>query len=798
VRTEDLHSYIAKFREWLNQQGAHSLRAEQESLLCTWRDELAAAERLLEERTELPIALLGPAQQGKSSLINALLGENVLPVGGAVGACTCVVTSVHHRPADGYRAEIDFISLGDWKAELMAMREALDSPLSDEDTNIDRDECLAAQEAALAKFRAVYRREPAGELSTILNDSALDLPEDIAWSMSAGQSVAIDEKSPLTLRNKVRRYLVGREQHDDGQFWPLISRVRIYGDFDVLSNGVVLVDLPGLNDPNPAREQVTKKYLEEARYIWLVCNSQTGIDRVFTQVLRDNGFLLRLFLEGRLEAFAVIATRIDDINLESVLSQMGVDPDDFDGNCSPALDFRRREIATHIQEHLLDIAEDIANRADSKQYQDTFLQRVRSIPVFSISTSAYLHAIDRMPLYKGMILEREESHVPSLIEHLHRITLEQSYRAQVEASFQRLCILHDQVRRFFLDQIRRIEVNSDEARREWDAFSHVADQTIHDGQDVLKQIRIRFEESLRERCLSFEQRLLDLEAKAAGSLHALFTSWRAINWRSLRAAVQRGGQWFSRALQREFNLNRDIARVYLDLLPFVWEEFFETHLAGLIEEVAAETQAELQRTAARLMGAMDMLRCQPAGIRESMETSLRTAEQSFELQSGKVRADLRAQIHRTRQRLSSGMIETASSFMQPAYSQAVQEPIGDGIQRRILEIITRHAKQHAPALFITMRQELAEGVDILQASMKPQLSRIVEYGEGILKAFQQNVASNQVVTPEQSDNLQAALNCLPESQVHDQPDPFRRESELGVTSINSSFAKPLVRAEPTG
>jgi hypothetical protein len=29
----------------------------------------------------------------KSSLINALLGENILAVGGAVGACTCVITS---------------------------------------------------------------------------------------------------------------------------------------------------------------------------------------------------------------------------------------------------------------------------------------------------------------------------------------------------------------------------------------------------------------------------------------------------------------------------------------------------------------------------------------------------------------------------------------------------------------------------------------------------------------------------------------------------------------------------------
>src|SRR4051812_36617839 len=97
MRSEDLQSYIERFREWIELQGAPSVQAEQPSLVAGWREELAAAERLLEERPELPIAFLGPSQQGKSSLINALVGENVLPVGASVGACTCVVTSVHHQ-----------------------------------------------------------------------------------------------------------------------------------------------------------------------------------------------------------------------------------------------------------------------------------------------------------------------------------------------------------------------------------------------------------------------------------------------------------------------------------------------------------------------------------------------------------------------------------------------------------------------------------------------------------------------------------------------------------------------------
>jgi hypothetical protein len=765
MSVEKLRDYIAEFRAWLDAHGEPSLQSQQASLIADWREELSAAERLLEAKPELPIAFLGPAQQGKSSLINALLGENILAVGASVGACTCVITSAHYRAGPHYRAEIDFISLKDWHTELVAMQEALASSPSEDDTDYDREEREAAQKTAQEKFNAVYRQETADDLADLLKDPHLGLPKEITEAMSSGKPIVVEEENALTLRNKVRRYLVGREQHEDGQFWPLISRVRIYGEFDALSNGVVLVDLPGLNDPNPAREQVTKKYLEEARYIWLVCNSQTGIDRVFTQVLRDNAFFFRMFIEGRLGAFSVIATRIDDINLEAVLAQMGFELEDFDGNYGAPLQFRRKEIAAHIQRNLLTIAEDIVARAGGSEHSEAFLQRVSSVPVFSISTAAYLHAEGRMKLYQGMQLAPEDTHVPHLIKHLHSITLEENYASQVEASYRRLQMLHERVRRFFLDLIRRVEQDSEEARREWNALGKVAEKAISEGATGLQHVRIRFEEALNQHCLAFEERLADLDSRAVIALKATFTSWEGINWRSLQAAVKRGGEWFSRATGRDINFNRDVTRAYLDLLPFIWEDFFGTHLSKLIAEVASATEDELQKTVARLKGALDMLHQQPDSIRESMEASLRAAAESFQLQCGQVGTALTAQIQRTRQSLSSGMVETASSFMGSAYVEAGNDPGGSGIKRRMLDTLARYAEQHAPSLFINMRQELAEGVTVLQTSMKPQLSKIVGYGESILGHFRQNMGGHQVVTPELRQKIQDTLDCLPQFAI---------------------------------
>ena len=39
--------------------------------------------------------------------------------------------------------------------------------------------------------------------------------------------------------------------------------------------------------------------------------------------------------------------------------------------------------------------------AEAPEHRGAFLERVRSIPVFSVSTAAYLHATGKMPLYRA-------------------------------------------------------------------------------------------------------------------------------------------------------------------------------------------------------------------------------------------------------------------------------------------------------------------------------------------------------------------------------------------------------------
>mgnify|MGYP003346352238 CR=1 FL=1 len=87
---------------------------------------------------------------------------------------------------------------------------------------------------------------------------------------------------------------------------------------------------------------------------------------------------------------------------------------------------------------------------------------------------------------------------------------------------------------------------------------------------------------------------------------------------------------------------------------------------------------------------------------------MRTAAESFTLQSGQIGAELVAQIQRTRQALAAGMVETAASFMSPAYAEAAAELEAylkdspaprnpDQVREKLRHLLCRGARLSAPA-----------------------------------------------------------------------------------------------------
>ena len=86
------------------------------------------------------------------------------------------------------------------------------------------------------------------------------------------------------------------------------------GPYPFLAGGLELVDLPGLNDPNEARVEVTREFLRTAPFVWVVFPMVRGITEDVQRILREEKLLRTLVLSGTYSALSLVGTKADDID----------------------------------------------------------------------------------------------------------------------------------------------------------------------------------------------------------------------------------------------------------------------------------------------------------------------------------------------------------------------------------------------------------------------------------------------------------------------------------------------------
>lgn len=91
-----------------------------------------------------------------------------------------------------------------------------------------------------------------------------------------------------------------------------IQSVYIEQPLDMLSNEIVLVDTPGLNDLEHARPEVTYQYLPKADVVFFVINSNMPLRKTELDFIRDD------LLEQGIEQVIIVLTRIDQLDDEEI------------------------------------------------------------------------------------------------------------------------------------------------------------------------------------------------------------------------------------------------------------------------------------------------------------------------------------------------------------------------------------------------------------------------------------------------------------------------------------------------
>lgn len=274
------------------------------------------------------LGVMGDSGCGKSSLINALIGEDILPRSCIGEACTAVPVEVRYNTGTNensrYRAIIHTITAEEWRTELeLLVREVIERNDSQ-----CQDHMTEEAQVAEGKIQVVY---PDVDIPKLTHALIPSLMCDRNITAYCGRKIEIAEPKVEDFINAIAPFIEGsvkknrRNLSHDAAKWPLIKRVEILCRAEVLQTGLVLVDLPGFSDSNCARQMVAQRYLSEVSAICIVADIKRAITNAVAKDLHGRGqSLKRKLLQGGIlddEHTFFVLTMTDVIDIEEVIQR---------------------------------------------------------------------------------------------------------------------------------------------------------------------------------------------------------------------------------------------------------------------------------------------------------------------------------------------------------------------------------------------------------------------------------------------------------------------------------------------
>ncbi|MFA9430731.1 dynamin family protein [Egicoccus sp. AB-alg2] len=668
TRAMALRSELAMLRQRVFTAGGAELPQPLAERLDSWSDRLHHVAAAAECVPSVRVTLLGGTGAGKSTLINAVLGERVLASNNS-RACTSAAIEVRHGPR--YTATVEFVTRRSWEAELERYRDELHTGREE-----GADGALPPGGEVERKLRSLFGQDAVASFSTSLSLTDLLEPPAVTEALSDGRRT-VSASSGDALRRELRRYVTS-----DGDLWPLVKLVRIAGPFEALAGGGRLVDLPGLNDPNAAREAITRDYLEHSEYVWVVFDMRRALTGDLTDALKEGDLFRRLVMQGREGGLVFVGTHADNIDLS-------VDADDLElaENISP-VDIARARNARCVDTVRAQVRELVADLERASERESVPLQAaVGQLPIFTVSAHNRLVQLKAMrSVHPPVLATPEDTAIPALVRYLQHTAGE----GHVHRHAQHLAAQLGAVEAEVLEA--RAAADSGKALGEFDAFGgQLAIATDDAGRALnaaLRQLQGTLRLQLSRARDRFLDELVDGSRRAAKQARThIAVDLHRFHWSTLRCACRDGGTFLSSTAGR-VQLSGEVARPLLDSIALIWPEFFGDQLERIVSAYDTGVQAAVADYGRTLVSVLPAEIRAQRGLIEALADTQRSELLGVLHDAERVAGEIRSRITRTRSDVLEGLELVIDEAMQDGYATAARE-YGVGTKARIIDTVSR-------------------------------------------------------------------------------------------------------------
>jgi Dynamin family len=494
------------------------------------------------------VALLGDTNAGKSTLVNAVLGQRLLPSSSS-GPGTAVVTTLRYRPGPTITVRIMFATGANLRRAAQELFDQIALVGDDDDLDLDVHDLIEATKRRLTR---VFGESLDDYLATGHVSFLREVPEAAAIVAEGTRVVT------ATDAQDVHRTLLA---HADAAaaIGYLVERVDITGDFAPLRSGVTLLDLPGLNDPDARRTEATRRAVADADVVWVVYPLDTGLGTSTIRAVQNTLSAHHLLLDRGATRLRFICTKNEAV-AEDTAWRLGLGSDAGDAERRRARD---RATRTDLADKLEVLLRPMERRLGALV---TEAQRaVREAPIHLVSAHESLAADN------GATTEPSEDDIGAIAPLAH----------ELEAIGRRLVSV---------DALRALSENAQRVE--------VAFTTLGHGDDGIKRVATTpnalvdgvvstLATALRETTVAFIDRVTEAGAQSFEDLDRLRASWESLHPQVFQAILLRRG-YFTGQGGAHYDANADIAQSFFVAVQHEWVRYFHHDVPEIVEAALAE------------------------------------------------------------------------------------------------------------------------------------------------------------------------------------------------------------------